>query len=91
MSHSVPHCPLAQTCPLPHPIPSPTLLNADAVRAGWQLWQGLFGFAALGPKYTPPTPQPLAQEPEWQVSAVPHPFPSGMAVNAAVLVAVWQL
>jgi hypothetical protein len=34
MVHCVPHCPLAQTWPLPQLAPSATLLQADVLFAG---------------------------------------------------------
>jgi len=37
MSHCVPHAPPAQTCPLPHPVPSAALVHAVVLEVGVQL------------------------------------------------------
>jgi hypothetical protein len=54
MSHWIPHFPLAQICPLPHPVPFETFVQADVLVAGWQLWQALSGFGSFVVYWTPP-------------------------------------
>jgi len=60
---------------------------------GWQLWQGLFGFALPDAWKAPPMKQPAVQLPPEQTCPLPHGAPAATGVYAVVDVVgvqAWQ-
>jgi hypothetical protein len=76
---------------LPHETPSAPDVQALVAVAGWQLWQGSFGFLAPGACTRPSTKQPATHDAAEQICPAPHAVPSGWALKLTVDVAGWQL
>src|SRR5271170_2436603 len=91
MSHSAPHCPLTQICPLPQAVPSAIELHAVVLALGWQLWQLLLGLACPDVSSDPAMKQSAVQLPAPHTSPAPQLVPLVTVLHAEVRVPGWQV
>jgi hypothetical protein len=91
MKHPGAHVPALQTEPAPQLVPFASLVHAEVLAPGWQLWQALPGSAAPEATIVPPMSHCVPQAPEEHTCPLPQLVPSATSVHVVTLAPGWQL